>query len=207
MDLATQKGARGQHDRAGVPTAAILGHDANRSAVPHDQVVHGAGHDLEVRLLGEELADRGPIERAVGLGARPTHRRSLAAVQHPELDAGAIDRARHDAVKRIDLAHQMAASQAADRRVAGHRPDGLELVGEQDGARAHARARGRRLAAGVAAADDHDIAAGLTGPHGRCCGVAATARQCRDPRPKADAGGNRQSARIASWRARPGCGC
>ena len=38
-----------------------------------------------------------------------------------------------------------------------HLADGLELVGQQQGARADARGRGRGLAAGVAAADDDDV--------------------------------------------------
>ena len=46
--------------------------------------------------------------------------------------------------------------------IAGHLADGLELVGQQQGAGAKARRRRRRLAAGMAAADDDDVV-----PHGR----------------------------------------
>ena len=53
----------------------------------------------------------------------------------------------------------MALAQAADGGVAGHLADGLEFVGEQQGARAKAR-RGRRgFAAGMAAADHDDVEA------------------------------------------------
>ncbi len=76
------------------------------------------------------------VELAVGLGARPAHRRALAAVQDAELDAGAIDRPAHDAVERIDLAHQMALAEAADRRVARHLADRRALVRQQQRARA-----------------------------------------------------------------------
>ena len=63
----------------------------------------------------------------------------------------------HQPVEGVDLAHQVALAQAADGRVAGHLADGLELVGEQQGARAEARRRGRGLAAGVPAADDDHV--------------------------------------------------
>ena len=83
--------------------------------------------------------------------------RALRAVQHPELDAGHVGQAAHDAVQRVDLPDQVALAQAADGRVAAHLADGLELVGEQERARAEARRRGRRLAARVSPADDDHI--------------------------------------------------
>ena len=61
------------------------------------------------------------------------------------------------AVEGVDLADQVALAQAADGRVAGHLADRLELVGEQQRARAQPRGRGRGLAAGVAAADDDHV--------------------------------------------------
>ena len=117
-------------------------------------------------------ADRGlhglPIELAVGLGARAAHRRALAAVEHAELDAGGVGDAAHQAVERIDLAHQVALAEPADRRVAAHLADGRELVGDQR--RRHAEARGgrRRLAAGVSAANNDDAEIGHGGALARC---------------------------------------
>ena len=51
----------------------------------------------------------------------------------------------------------MALAEPADGRIAGHRADGREPVGQQRGPRAHARGRRRGLAAGVAAADHDDV--------------------------------------------------
>ena len=81
--------------------------------------------------FGQQFADRPAIELAVGLRARPAHRRALAAVQDAELDAGPVDRAPHDAVERIDLAHQMPLAEPADRRIARHLADRRPLVGQQ----------------------------------------------------------------------------
>ena len=97
------------------------------------------------------------IELAVGLGARPADRRTLAAVQHPKLDAAGIGDPAHQAVQRIDLADQMALAETADRGIAGHRADGRKAMGHQRGLRAHPRSRARGLAAGMAAADDDDV--------------------------------------------------
>ncbi len=63
--------------------------------------------------------------------------------------------AAHQAVERIDLAHQMALAEAADRRVARHHADRRGGMRQQRRARAGARRCGRRLGAGMAAAD-HD---------------------------------------------------
>ncbi len=158
MDLAAQEGAGGQHHGARAPGAPVGRQDAaDRAARVEQQVVDGSLGDREVRLPGEQRADGLAIERAVGLRPRPAHGRALAAVEDAELDAGAVDRARHQAVERIDLAHEVAAAEAADRRVAGHRADGLPLVGQQQRARADPGARGGRLAAGMAAADDDHV--------------------------------------------------
>ena len=79
----------------------------------------------------------------------------------PELDAGGVGHPAHDAVERVDLADQVALAQAADGRVAAHLADGLELVGQQQRARAQTRRRSRGFAAGVAAADDDDVVGAL----------------------------------------------
>ena len=65
--------------------------------------------------------------------------------------------ASHQTVEGVDLAHEMTLADPADRRIARHLADGLDPVGQQQGACADARGRGRGLAAGVSAADDDDI--------------------------------------------------
>ena len=87
-----------------------------------------ASASITVRFGGrpDGLLHGGRIAGAIGLGTRPAHRRALAAIEHPELDAAAIGHAAHQAIERIDLAHQMTLAETADRRIAGHRPDGRE---------------------------------------------------------------------------------
>ena len=95
-----------------------------------------AARIVEIGLRRERRLHRLAIELAVGLGARPAHGRALAAVEQAELDAGRIRDPAHQAVQRIDLAHQMALADPADRGIAGHLADGLELVRQQQRARA-----------------------------------------------------------------------
>ena len=68
----------------------------------------------------------------------------------------------HQAVQRIDFPHQMAFAEPANGRIAGHGADGGELVRHQGRVGAHAGGRGRGFAAGMAAADHHDVESSLT---------------------------------------------
>ncbi len=91
------------------------------------QVLDGGLDDLKPRRGADRRLHGLAIELAVGLGAGPLHRRALAAVEHAELDAGRVGDPAHQAVQRVDLAHQMALAEAADGRIAGHLADGLEV--------------------------------------------------------------------------------
>ena len=113
--------------------------------------------DGQVRRSGDEGLHGAPVELAVGLGARSLDGRTLAAVEDAELDAGQIGGAAHDPVQGVDLPHQMALAQAADRRIAGHFADCREPVGDERGPGARARRRGRGLAARVPAPDHNDV--------------------------------------------------
>src|SRR5207302_9302756 len=88
------------------------------------------------------------------------HRRTLDGVQRGALDSGAVRTARHGAAERVDLAYQVCLADAADGRSAAHLADRLDALGEEQGARTHARAGQRRLGAGVSAADHDDIMRG-----------------------------------------------
>jgi hypothetical protein len=160
MDKAAEKGAGGQHHPAGGEPAAVAEADAADPARGiQQQVLGGAFDDVEAAKLRQNRRHGLPVELAVGLRPRAPHRRSLAAVQDAELDAGAVDGAAHDAVQRVDLAHQVAFGEAADRRVARHLADRRAGMRQQRGAGADPR-RGRGgLAAGMPAADHDDVIA------------------------------------------------
>ena len=164
MNHAAQKCAGGEHDRTAAEASAVgqvhaadgavLGQDPGRFALDDRE----AGRSLDQRAHGP------PVERAVGLRPRPLDGRPLAAIEDAELDAGGVRGARHDPVQRVDLAHQMALADAADRRIAGHLADRRGAIGDERGRSAAARRSGRRLAARVSAADHDDVKAAIEGP-------------------------------------------
>ena len=195
MDQAAQEGAGGQHRGAAGDFAAVGQADARHTALADHQIVDlGLDHG-QVRGLGERPLHRLGVELAVGLCTRAAHRRPLAAIEHAELDAGLVRHPGHQAVERVDLAHQMAFAEPADRRIARHRADGGEPVRDQRGSRAHAGGSGRRLAARVSTANDDNV----EGNHG---GFVLTQREFKQgfrvPRPRP----NSERARIEFWPAK-----
>jgi hypothetical protein len=157
MDQAAQKRARGEDRRGAVEHAAVGEAHARHGAISQDQIIHLAFDHGEVFGCADGPLHRGRIELPVGLGARSADRRALAPIEHAELNSALVRDATHQAIERVDLAHQMALAEPADRRVARHRPDGREPMRDQRSPRTHARGRGRGFAAGVPAANDDDV--------------------------------------------------
>jgi hypothetical protein len=155
--LAAEERARREHHRGREHAAAVLEldsgdglavlglHEANGLAAEHGHALvaeHAPAHDVVVGV-------------AVALRARRAHRRPLAGVEHPELDAGLVRDDAHLPAERVDLTHQLPLGEAADRGVARHAPDGRRVQHDHRRARARAGRGGHCLYAGVAAAD-HD---------------------------------------------------
>ena len=178
MDQAVEEGAGRQHDPPRRNAPAVAQHEpADMPAGIEQQILGRPLDDVEIRRFGQQFGDGAAIELAVGLRARPAHRRALAAVEDAELDPGAVDRPAHDAVERIDLAHQMPLAEPADRRVARHLPNRRPLVRQQQRARPDPSRRRRRLAPGMPAADHDDVIRRESLVHGREC--MERARDCR----------------------------
>jgi hypothetical protein len=123
----------------------------------HHQVVHGLLEQPEVRLVLQAAADGGLVEDAVGLGPGGAHRRPLAGVEDAELDAALVGGQGHGAAQRVHLLDQVALADAADRGVAAHLPQRLDVVGEQQGGAAHAGRGQGGLGAGMATAHHDDV--------------------------------------------------
>ncbi len=181
MDQSAQERAGCQHGGAACDFAAIGEADAPHRPVHDQQIVDFGLQHGEIRRLANRALHRLRVKLAVGLRARTAHRRTLAAVQDPELDAALVGRAAHQAVQRVDFADQMALPEPADRRIAGHRPDGGEPMRHERRPGAHPRSRGRGFAAGVAAADHDDIEGNFA--HGRSFYSSGVSQQAPAERP------------------------
>ena len=168
MHPSVEKRAGRQHHRTRMEANAHLRHNPCHSITFDDQVIAGALKNLQVRLVLQPPADRRAVQHAIGLSTGGAHGRALGAVEDAELDARLISGRRHRTAQRIKLLDQVSLADAADRRVAAHLPERLDVVREQQGGAAHARRRERGLGAGMTAAD-HNHVEDLGKPHGVAC--------------------------------------
>ena len=136
---------------------AIAKPDAGGGTVVDEEVVGLPLDHRQVRASADRLLHRSGVEPPIGLRPRAPDRRSLAPIENAKLDAALVGDPAHQSVEGIDLADEMALAQAADGGIAGHGADGVEAMGDERSLRAHARRRGRGLAAGMPAADHDDI--------------------------------------------------
>ena len=96
------------------------------------------------------------VQHTIGLRAGRSHCGALARIEDAKLDARLVGRNRHRTTERIDFLDQVALADAANRRIAAHRTQRLDVVRNQQGLHTHARCRQGGFGAGVTAAyDDH----------------------------------------------------
>ncbi len=165
VQQAIEEGAGGHHDRVGTVLPAKVSGDPDdpprRDAHRH----HPLLLHVEPRLGLEDRLHPMLVGILVRLGADRLDRLPLRGVEHAKLDTSGVGYPPHLAAEGVDLAHQVALANAADRRVARHQGDGVEREGEAGGARPHARRRQGRLATGVAR-PHHDHLVGRRMDHG-----------------------------------------
>ena len=106
-----------------------------------------------------------------------------AAVESPAVEKHAADarevcRPTHDAAQRVHLPHHRPLGDPPDGGIARHLADGLQVLGEQQRARAGAGRHGAGFGTGVAAADDEDVEAIHGGKLLRTSGQGAGAPGC-----------------------------
>ncbi len=170
VDNATQEGTGGEHHGAGMEADAGLGYHAGHPVAFHQQIVCGLLEQGQIGLVLQQVADRCLVQDAIGLGTGRPHRRALAAVEYPELDAGLVGRARHGTAEGIDFLHQVALANATNGRIAGHLAKGFNVMGQQQGLRPHAGSSQCRLGTGMATTNDNHIETGRkihTSPQGK----------------------------------------
>ena len=128
-------------------------------AIANEEVVNFTLNDREVLRQPQRLLHSRRVQLPISLGARTPDGWAFAAVEQAKLNATGIGDAAHQAIQRVDLAHQVPFAEPPDRRVARHRADGRKLLRDQRRPCTHARSRRRGFAAGMAATDDDDIKA------------------------------------------------
>jgi hypothetical protein len=157
VDQAVEKSAGGQDHGSRRKAYAELGHHPGHPIAVDDQIVTGLRENRQLWLILQATANRLPVEDTISLRARRTHRRTFARIQRTKLDTRLIGRLGHRPSQGVDLFDQMPFANAADRRIAAHRTQGIEVVRQQQGLHSHARRSQRRLGAGMAAANDNHL--------------------------------------------------
>ena len=157
VNAAVEESPRGQHDGAGTECDPDLRDGADHAVAFDHQIIDSLLKQGEIRLILESAPDRRLVEHAIGLGTGCTHCRALARIEHPELNAAFVRRNRHGAAKCVDFLHQVALADAANRGIAAHLPERLDVVGKQQRAGAHAGGCKRGFGAGMTAANDDHI--------------------------------------------------
>jgi len=119
MDAAAKERSGGNNHASRTEASSLQRLDTDCSTV---RVEHQSGYRslnrLQVWLLFEERSDCSSIKPAIALSPRCPHSRTLAAIQHSELNHGKIGGSSHDPSERIYLAYDGSFSDTANRRIA-----------------------------------------------------------------------------------------
>jgi hypothetical protein len=157
VDETIQKCAGCQHDSLCLELLAIGKLDAVYFVVFKDQVGDFSLDQREIWCLLKLSAHLCAVDGSITLGARGLNGWAAAAIEQAEVDADLIRDHAHEPAKRVNLAHQMAFSNAADGRVAGHLGDQVNVERDKRGFASHPGGSMSRFAPGVASANDDHI--------------------------------------------------
>ena len=157
MDQARQEGAGSQDHRPRPKADASLSNHAADPLALNQKIIRRLLKQLQIGLVFQATAYRLAIQHPIGLGACGTHCRAFGGIEGAELDPGFIGGNRHGTAQCIHLPHQVALTDATNRRVAGHLAEGFNVVAEQQRAGAGTCRCQRSLGAGMATTDNDDI--------------------------------------------------
>ena len=157
VDQPLEEGPGGEHHRLAPVADVDVRIDPHRRVPFRDDRVDDRLLHVEALRRLQRLLQPEAVQLLVGLGPRRADGRPLAGVQLPELDPGGVDVARHLAAQGVDLPDEVPLRQPPDRGIARHQADGVRIDGEEEGGAAHPGRGERRLAAGMAAADNDDV--------------------------------------------------
>ncbi len=134
-----------------------LSHHPGHALAVEAKVIYSLLKNREIFLILEAAANSLPIQHAVRLGARGTHRRPLAGIEDAKLDSGLVGGGGHCATERVHFLDQVPLADSTDGRIAGHLAKGFDIVGQQQRAATRPGRRQGGLGAGVSAAHHDDF--------------------------------------------------
>ena len=157
MDHATQEGARCDYNRFGLEAATIRQFNGRRPlAVECD----GAGfgfHDLQIFGFLDQGSHGQAVQLSIGLRSRALDSRSFSPIEDAKLNARGICGAGYQSIHGVDFAHEVTLPEPADRRVARHHTNSLNVMCDESGPGSNSRGGRRGLATRMPAANYDDI--------------------------------------------------
>ncbi len=157
VDQPVQKGSRGDHNGGGTVEKTGGVHDARDAPPLHDDPFHQGLAQVEVFLLFHHRLHGQAVELLVALHPGGLDRRSLGAVENPEMDGRTVGDFSHLAAQGVHFLDQLAFGKPPDGGVAGHEGDAVQADIEQEGAASHPGGGQGGLAAGVTRPDNDHI--------------------------------------------------
>ena len=141
MDQSREEGACGEHDGARSDADTDLRDHPGHPVAIEREIVDRLLKNVQVGFILKPTADRFPVEQAIRLRARCAHGGTFARIEDAKLDAGFVGCRGHGTAQRVNFLDKMALADTADRRVARHLAQRLDIVGQQQGVATHARRR------------------------------------------------------------------
>ena len=145
------------HGPGGINSPQLGHHGSNAAGFVQPNLGNHGLLEVEIFLLLQGVLHELLILPAVCLRPERMDRRALAAVEHPELDAGAVRRSAHLAAQGIDLTDQMPLAGAADGGVAGHVAHCVQIDGKDNGFQSQTGGGKGGFNAGMARTNDRNV--------------------------------------------------
>ena len=118
---------RAEHDGAAADNPAVGGFDPRALPVLDEDFSRFALKDTQAVGMLQRPLHFAVIGVFVRLGPKALYRRALADVEHAQLKRGFVRVQPHFSAQSVYLAHEMALGGAADRGIAGHKADAVEV--------------------------------------------------------------------------------
>jgi len=131
--------------------------DAADPPILNAEAFHEALKKVKARLLLQDCLHREAVKLLVALESGGLDGRPFGGVQQPEVDGGLVGNPAHLAAQRVDLFDELALGQTADRGVAGHQRNRVQVDVEEQGFAAHPGRRERGLATRMPSPDNDDV--------------------------------------------------
>jgi|SRR6476646_6816915 len=147
------------HDarRTKTPSFECLNADDTRLAFIEDESGDCTLYRLEIFLFFEKRPNCAPVKSSIALRTGCPNSRTLAAIEHPELNHGEICRPSHYSTQRVNLSNDSAFGNPADCWIARHLSDGLKGTCDKANSSAQTRRSHRSLGSSVASTDYDDF--------------------------------------------------